>query len=216
MDEPRHMHNLLMCHVIYIHICVTWLIDIYDMTHLYRGYDALILVTWLIDMCDMTHSYVWRDWSKCHICVSSHSHTHTLTRTHKCTHTHTHTYAHTHTHTRTREPHRATLVFILICDTICDMTHWYMWRDWSKYVTWLVFRTDSVCLICCGVATISRLLKMIGLFCRILSLLWVSFAKETYHFKEPTNRSHPMCDFSTVCVRVYVCVCVRERETVCA
>jgi len=42
------------------------------------------------------------------------------------------------------------------------------------------------------VATISRLLKMIGLFCRILSLLWVSFAKETYHFKEPTNRSHPI------------------------
>jgi len=33
---------------------------------------------------------------------------------------------------------------------------------------------------------------MIGLFGRILSLLWVSFAKETYHFKEPTNRSHPI------------------------
>ena len=53
-----------------------------------------------------------------------------------------------------------------------------------------------------GVATISRLLKMIGLFCRILSLLWVSFAyhfkeptnrsHQTYHFKEPTNRSHPI------------------------
>ena len=43
-----------------------------------------------------------------------------------------------------------------------------------------------------GVATISRLLEIIGLFCRILSLLWVSFAKETYHFKEPTNRSHPI------------------------
>jgi len=43
-----------------------------------------------------------------------------------------------------------------------------------------------------GVATISRLLKMTGLFYRILSLLWVSFAKETYHFKESTNRSHPI------------------------
>jgi len=50
----------------------------------------------------------------------------------------------------------------------------------------------SVYLCRYGVATISRLLKMIGLFCRILSLLWVSFAKETYHFKEPTNRSHPI------------------------
>jgi len=43
-----------------------------------------------------------------------------------------------------------------------------------------------------GVATSSRLLKIIGLFCRILSLLKGSFAKETYNFKEPTNRSHPL------------------------
>ena len=40
-----------------------------------------------------------------------------------------------------------------------------------------------------GVATITRLLKIIGLFRRILSLLYGSFAKETYNFKEPTNRS---------------------------
>ena len=44
-----------------------------------------------------------------------------------------------------------------------------------------------------GVATISRLLKITGLFGRISSLLQGSFAKETYHFKEPTNRSHPIC-----------------------
>jgi len=42
------------------------------------------------------------------------------------------------------------------------------------------------------VATISRLLKIIGLFCRISSLLQGSFAKETYNFKEPTHRSHPI------------------------
>ena len=39
---------------------------------------------------------------------------------------------------------------------------------------------------------ISRLLKIIGLFCRISSLLQGSFAKETYNFTEPTNRSHPI------------------------
>jgi len=33
---------------------------------------------------------------------------------------------------------------------------------------------------------------MIGLFCRISSLLLGSFAKETYNFKEPANRSHPI------------------------
>jgi len=36
----------------------------------------------------------------------------------------------------------------------------------------------------------SRLLKIIGLFCRIASLLYGSFAKETYNFKEPTNHRH--------------------------
>ena len=43
-----------------------------------------------------------------------------------------------------------------------------------------------------GVATISRLLKIIGLFCRILSLLQGSFAKETCNFKEADNCSHPI------------------------
>jgi len=51
--------------------------------------------------------------------------------------------------------------------------------------------------MCCsnityGVAPISRLLKIKGLFCRILSVLWDSFAIETCNFKEPTNRSHPI------------------------
>jgi len=43
-----------------------------------------------------------------------------------------------------------------------------------------------------GVGTISKLLKIIGLVCRISSLLKGSFAKETYNSKEPTNQSHPI------------------------
>jgi len=43
-----------------------------------------------------------------------------------------------------------------------------------------------------GVATMSRLLKITGLFCRISYVLQGSFVKETYDFKEPTNRSHPI------------------------
>ena len=46
--------------------------------------------------------------------------------------------------------------------------------------------------ISCGVATIKRLHKIIGLFRKIWSLLLGSFANETYHFKEPTTRSHPI------------------------
>jgi len=41
-----------------------------------------------------------------------------------------------------------------------------------------------------GVATINRLLKIVGLFCKIPSFLYGSFAKETYNFKAPTDRSH--------------------------
>ena len=39
---------------------------------------------------------------------------------------------------------------------------------------------------------ISRLLEITGLFCRILPLLWGSFAKVTDNFKEPTNGRHPI------------------------
>jgi len=56
-----------------------------------------------------------------------------------------------------------------------------------------------------GVASISRLLWIIGLFCRISSLLEGSFAKETYHFKEPTNRSHPIpCLFERVKAHIWM------------
>ena len=42
-----------------------------------------------------------------------------------------------------------------------------------------------------GVATISRLLKIIVLFCKRAPQKRLHSAKETYNFKEPTNRSHP-------------------------
>jgi len=75
-----------------------------------------------------------------------------------------------------------------------------------------------------GVATISRLLKIIGLFCKRALLKRLYSAKETQDFKEPTNRSHPIrvphvCVSSCAsasCVCFYMCVClptlcVRER-----
>jgi len=42
------------------------------------------------------------------------------------------------------------------------------------------------------VATISRLLKIIGLFCKRALLNRGYSAKETYNLKEPTDRSHPI------------------------
>jgi len=46
------------------------------------------------------------------------------------------------------------------------------------------------------VASTSRLLKMIGLLCRIWSCLYGIFAKETYNFNKPTNRSHIIVYFT--------------------
>ena len=43
-----------------------------------------------------------------------------------------------------------------------------------------------------GVATISRLLQMIGLICKRALLKRPYSAKETYVLKEPTNYSHPI------------------------
>jgi len=39
--------------------------------------------------------------------------------------------------------------------------------------------------------------KITGLFCRISSLLYGSFAKETHDFIDPTNQSHPIRHFSS-------------------
>jgi len=44
-----------------------------------------------------------------------------------------------------------------------------------------------------GVATVSSIDQIIGLFCRIASLLLGSFAKEAYNLIDPTHRSHSIC-----------------------
>ena len=53
-----------------------------------------------------------------------------------------------------------------------------------------------VCLFACVCMKDGKLLKSIGLFCkRVLSKRRYS-AKETYNFKELTNRSHPIAVYS--------------------
>jgi hypothetical protein len=56
-----------------------------------------------------------------------------------------------------------------------------------------------------GVATVSRIDKIIGLFCRIMSLLQGSFAKETYNFIDPANqRTRYTC--AKICWMCNVCL----------
>jgi len=64
----------------------------------------------------------------------------------------------------------------------------------------------NVVYLCYEVASTSRLLTIIGLFCKRAQLKRRYSAKETYDFKEPTNRSHPI---------VYMCCSVLQCVTVC-
>jgi len=67
--------------------------------------------------------------------------------------------------------------------------------------------------VCYGMASISRLLKIIGLCCkRALQKRWV-YAKETYNFKEPTNRSNPIyisCTYTYTYTHTYIHTGCRE------
>jgi len=56
----------------------------------------------------------------------------------------------------------------------------------------MYIKTSSTWSCGYGVATISRLLKIIKLFCKRALQKRLCSAKETYYFKEPTNRSHPV------------------------
>ena len=60
-----------------------------------------------------------------------------------------------------------------------------------------------------GVATICRLLKIIGLFCKRALQKRRYSAKETSSFNEPTNRSHPIDLISqkTKMLKDSVCIC---------
>ena len=57
----------------------------------------------------------------------------------------------------------------------------------------------------CGVATISRLRKIIGLFCQRALYKRRYSAKETYKFKEPINRSHPIHIYTNTHAETYSC-----------
>jgi hypothetical protein len=81
-----------------------------------------------------------------------------------------------------------------VMSDICHTYGSHVFHVWMSHI-W----TKCIKRFWRGVATMSRLLKITGLFCRISSFLQGSFAKETYTFKEATNRSHRM--FIWYCLR---------------
>jgi len=64
------------------------------------------------------------------------------------------------------------------------------WQTYGGTISWAY-----------GVATMSRLLKTVGLFCKKALYKRRYSAKEAYDFKEPTHRSHP--------ISLYMCIWYR-------
>jgi len=67
-----------------------------------------------------------------------------------------------------------------------------------------------------GVATISRMLKNIGLFCKRALQKRPVFCKETCVFKHPTHRSHPIseimyCRYEIYCAAVHQHICLEKK-----
>jgi len=77
------------------------------------------------------------------------------------------------------------------------------YRSWVLSLFWLLFIYRSVVtrkmsletIMAYGVATIIRLLKTIGLFCKRALLKRLCSAKESYNFIESTNRCQPISLF---------------------
>ena len=90
---------------------------------------------------------------------------------------------------------------------VCDGIRSYMWRGSCL--------RDPLTQKTYGVATVSRLLKIIGLFCKRALLNRRYSVKETYDYKEPTNRSHripapapPVTWLKYImCVAWHICMC---------
>ena len=116
-----------------------------------------------------------------HICAYIHAYLSIYTHTHKRAHTHPHTRTRTHTHTHTHTP-KHTHAY----------THAHAYAETHELINCKeTYKLINPSQCWYGVATISRLLEIISLFCRIWFLFKGSFAKVTYNFK-PTNSSHPI------------------------
>jgi len=148
-----------------------------------------------------THTYVSE--SMCmyhattHIHLNKFTHMHTYyTYTLKCTRTNTNVSTYIHAH----YTYHAMTSSLQIANSSLLLRLVLVLAILSKKCTSVYFCIHvytcpcmiSVYIVCYEVATISRHLNITGLFCK--RALWKRrySAKETYNFKEPTNRSYPI------------------------
>ena len=106
-------------------------------------------------------------------------------------------------------------IYIQMCILVfhlCIYIYIYTYRFSSTCIRCRVSRGDWIYMY--GVATISRLLQILDLFCKRALLKRLYSAKETYNFKEPTNCSHPIQLYPIFtyvysgcpCIYTYICI----------
>jgi len=173
MTHPSVQHDSFVSVAWFFHKCdVTYACHTtypYAMPRSYVWHDAFMCMTWRIHvwhdvfMCDMMYTCMTRDLfsdvtsptavNDLHVWVTWLTLMYNMPHycMHTCEHAHTHKHTHTQAHARTHA-HSHTHTGTHTHTTIREIRLYCL--NWNHY----------------GVATISRLLKMIGLFCRISSL----------------------------------------------
>jgi len=96
------------------------------------------------------------------------------------------------------------VIFTCLIVFVIDLDDWLIWRCLHLWVrdksSWFI----DVVISTYGVATISRLLKIIGLFCKRDLQKRRYSAKETYNFIDPTDCSHPIMNvLILLCCDIY-------------
>ena len=157
--------------------CVTWLIDMCDMTYWYVWHDLLICVTWLtsvtcrqmrrpevpymyICMYMCVHTYVCICVCDIHPCVTRPIDT--------CDMTYWYVW------------HDSFICVTWLID-MCDMTHWYVWHDSLICVAWLIDIWDfthwcmwhDMCDLC--VTWLINMCHMLHWYLRLYSLIHVTW-----------------------------------------
>ena len=101
-------------------------------------------------------------------------------------------YTHIYIHIHIQKQIQVFFEYIQICIHMYTHTHTHAQMHFCLDIFMCIIVDVVPYIHSHGVATISRLLKIIGLFCKRALQKRPVFSKETYNFKEPSTRSHPI------------------------
>jgi len=187
---------ILLCVYIYTYIYIVLCVHTHTFSdvciHAYSSVNIHSILCIHIYICILTSVYIY---------------IHIVTRTHTCCYAYTYIYIVSCTYTYIVSCiyiYIVSCIYILLCVHLYDVllcVRIYIHSTPAQDI-WLSRKTQSIphcchtyciyiyCYVSTHIAARKTQAQIIGLFCRISSVLCGSFAKETYKFKKHTNRSH--------------------------